>query len=164
MYCPRCSTENLDEPKYCRKCGLHLTTVHMSLDGRMDEVVDQVRKGEGVLGGGAVTIIICVIAGLLNSFFSGSINFGVVINLSIALLVAVPMLYTGMTRIGGAKTLIEGKAKAKELENRPVAQLPTAPTTDPNLALPLEAPSVTEHTTYELTQPEPSPTRKMQRE
>lgn len=162
MFCPRCSTENLNEPKYCRKCGLHLTSVHMSLDGRMDEVIEQVRKGEGVLGGGAVTLVICVVAALLNSFFGSSINFGVVINLSIALLVAVPMLYTGMTRITGAKRLIEGKAKSKELENHTLVQLPAAPTTDPNLAIPAEAPSVTEHTTYELTQPQP--TRQRQRE
>src|ERR1044072_5155284 len=107
MFCPRCSTENLNEPKYCRKCGLHLTSVHMSLDGRMDEVIEQLRKGEGVLGGGAVTIVICVVAGLLNSFFVGAIHFGVVINLSIALLVAVPMLYTGMNRISDAEKLSE---------------------------------------------------------
>ncbi len=164
MFCPRCSTENLNEPKYCRKCGLHLTSVHMSLDGRMDEVIEQVRKGEGILGGGAVTIVICVVAALLNSFFGSSIHFGVIINLSIALLVAVPMLYTGMTRITEAKKLIEGKARPKDLENKALIQLPIAPTTDPNLAIPQEAASITEHTTFELTQPEPIAARPEQSE
>lgn len=148
MFCPRCSTENLSEPKYCRKCGLHLTSVHLSLDGRMDDVIDQVRKGESVLGGGAVTMIICVIAAILNAFFGGPFNIGVFINLAIGLLVAVPMLITGMQRISGAKKLIEGKAKA--LDDKKQMQRVTAPTTDPALSLSGENPSITEHTTYDL--------------
>ncbi|MEW6130604.1 MAG: zinc ribbon domain-containing protein [Acidobacteriota bacterium] len=162
MFCPRCSTENLNEPKYCRKCGLHLTSVHMSLDGRLDEVIEQVRKGEGILGGGAVTLIICVVAALLITLFESGINIGVLFYLVIGLLVAVPMLYVGMKRITGAKKLIEGKAR--ELESNKNIQLTTAPTTDPVLALPAESPSVTEHTTYDLPPVETVSTRQMQSE
>jgi hypothetical protein len=164
MFCPRCSTENLESQKYCRKCGLSLANIQLVLNGSMDVITEKVKKGEGVLAGGAINLLIFAFIALLNIFFSSGRSWGGAINLMLGMLIAVPMIYLGVKRLECARKLIEGEAKTEQVVNKPVKELPTAPTTDPALSLPPPAVSITEHTTYELTPLDEPSNRRLQSE
>lgn len=163
MFCPRCSTENLESQKYCRKCGLPLTNIQLVLNGSMDEITEKLKKGEGVLSGGAVTLFIFAVVALLNIFFSSGRSWGGAINLILGMLITAPMIYIGAKRLERARKLIEGDTKPEQVANQQVKELPTAPTTDRTLSIPPSV-SITEHTTYELTPPEEPSKRSMQSE
>jgi hypothetical protein len=164
MFCPRCSTENLESQKYCRKCGLSLTNIQLVLSGAMDVITEKVRKGEGVLAGGAINLLIFAFIALLNIFFSNGRSWGGAINLILGMLIAAPMIYVGVKRLECARKLIEGDTKSEQVANKQVKELPTAPTTDRTLSMPDSPISITEHTTYELTPPDEPSNRRMQSE
>jgi hypothetical protein len=162
MFCPRCSTENLESQKYCRKCGLSLSNILLVLSGSMDEITEKVKKGEGVLAGGAINLLIFSFIALLNIFFSNGRSWGGAINLILGMLIAAPMIYLGVKRLECARRLIEGDTKSEPVANKQVKELPTAPTTDRTLSMPESPMSITEHTTYELTPPDEPSNRRMQ--
>jgi hypothetical protein len=163
MYCPRCSTENAESTKYCRKCGLALRNVQLILNGAMDEITEKVKKGEGSLSGGAVTLFIFCCVALISIFLDSGRSFSGAANIILGLLITAPMIYLGIKRLERAKKLIEGEAGPEALGKKAVKELPTAPTTEGNLTLP-QTYSVTEHTTYELQEPETTPARNRQSE
>ena len=35
MYCPKCATQNLDDARFCRACGIALDVVALALDGKL---------------------------------------------------------------------------------------------------------------------------------
>jgi hypothetical protein len=37
MYCPKCATQNLEEARYCRSCGVNLSLVPQALSGQLPE-------------------------------------------------------------------------------------------------------------------------------
>src|SRR5215208_6266528 len=37
MYCPRCATENPDETKFCRSCGVDLSLVPQAITGKLPQ-------------------------------------------------------------------------------------------------------------------------------
>src|SRR5688572_7122990 len=162
MFCPRCSTENLESQKYCRKCGLSLSNILLVLSGSMDEITEKVKKGEGVLAGGAINLLIFAFIALLNIFFSNGRSWGGAINLILGILIAAPMIYLGVKRLERARKLIEGDTKSERVANQQVKELPTAPATDRTLSMPESPMSITEHTTYELTPPDGPSNRRMQ--
>jgi hypothetical protein len=48
MYCPKCGTENLDDGKFCRKCGTDLAVVSAALSGKslkLPYTVDPRKRG-----------------------------------------------------------------------------------------------------------------------
>ena len=82
MYCPRCNTQNESEQKYCRQCGLPLTSIGLALEGRIDEALLEYQKGGGALSAAAVILMVCVLVALLNFFLSSEPrSYGVLINL-----------------------------------------------------------------------------------
>ncbi len=164
MFCPRCSTENLENQKYCRKCGLSLTNIQLVLNGSMDEITEKVKKSEGLLSGGAINILLFAVIALINIFLSSGRSYGAVVNLILGILISVPMIYVGAKRLERARKLLEGDAKPEQVANKQVKELPTAPTTDRTLSTPQPLVSITEHTTYELTPPEESSNRLKQSE
>jgi hypothetical protein len=164
MFCPRCSIENFESQKYCRKCGLSLINIHLVLSGSMDEITEKLKKGEGVLAGGAVNLLIFAVIAFLNIFLSSGRSWAAAINLVLGMLISVPMIYIGAKRLERARKLIDGDAKLEQVANKQVKELPTAPTTDRSLSQPEAPVSITEHTTYELTLPEESSTRRKQSE
>jgi hypothetical protein len=164
MFCPRCSTENLESQKYCRKCGLSLNNIQLVLNGSMDEITEKLKKGEGVLAGGAVNLLIFAVIALLNIFFSSGRSWAAAINIILGMLISVPMIYIGAKRLERARKLIDGDTKLEQVANKQVKELPTAPTTDRSLSQPQPPVSITEHTTYDLTPPEESATRLKQSE
>lgn len=164
MFCPRCSTENMESQKYCRKCGLSLSNIQLVLSGSMDEITEKLKKGEGILSGGAVNLLIFAVIALLNIFLSSGRGWAVAVNLILGMLISAPMIYIGAKRLERARKLIEGDAKPEQVANKQVKELPTAPTTDRSLSLPEAPVSITEHTTYELTQPDELPNRRRESE
>jgi hypothetical protein len=154
MYCPRCNAENNEEQRYCRRCGLSLTGVQWVLNGKMETIIEKVKKGENTLSGGAVTLAIFVIIALINMFFSSGKSYVGIANLILGMLIAAPMIYIGSKRLEKARKLIEGESQPEPIADKQLKELPTAPTTDRMLDLSQSPASVTEHTTYELRQPE----------
>ena len=164
MFCPRCSTENAESTKYCRTCGLSLASLQLILDRHLDEITEKVKKGEGILSGGAVTLIIFCLVAILSIIMDNGRSLSAFINLILGLLISAPMIVVGIKRLERAKKLIEGGLKPGAIDARAVKQLPTAPTTDRGLTLPQTLASVTEHTTYELSEPDDSPAQSLPRD
>ena len=157
MFCPRCSAENNLEQKYCRQCGLQLTTARIALHGGVDEALARFRRGEGVLAGGSIFLILCVMAALANVFLnSGPWNYAIIINLLIGLIVAAPMITIGMVRLRGARRSLQPKDEQGQLVNNHAQGETLAASAHPadRLLSAVEVPdSITEGTTRHLTTP-----------
>ncbi|MGA9772797.1 MAG: zinc ribbon domain-containing protein [Blastocatellia bacterium] len=147
MFCPKCGTQNLIEQKYCRACGHKLAAHIAALEGRTDDVSIPLNKGSQFVAIGLIVTGI-VKLNLLANFFFRSDATGIIINLLILLLIAVPLITIGMIRISQARRALNPKAKAddKAITAADLNQLPAAADTDRSISIP----SVTEHTTLEL--------------
>ncbi|MCI0489928.1 MAG: zinc ribbon domain-containing protein [Blastocatellia bacterium] len=155
MFCPRCSTENNPELKFCRQCGLPLTYVRYALEARLDGAIKDYKKGQDKIGAGLITFVVMFFLGLGNLAFGNLLGFAA--NVILGLLIALPIVISGFKRFRSVNRLLELEkpdAKAIDRSNQPQSQLPAAPDTDRSLATPQAPTSVTEHTTFELKQPE----------
>ena len=165
MFCPRCSTNNLDDQKFCRQCGLALTNVHRILNGQLDELVDKLKKSADLLSGGLVTLSIFAVIAIITVFIGSGRSVSAAINLIIGLVITLPMLIKGLNNFSCVEKIFKEKEKNDTKELKPqVQQLSTAPTTAPSLSPPPEPVSITEHTTHELSPVTPTPPRQMRRE
>lgn len=151
MFCPNCGTQNLSETKYCRGCGHPLTAHRAALEGKVADAATHLRKGSEFVGAGLLVLGICKL-NILLSYFLGGDKFGVILNLLILLLVAVPLVAFGIFRLARAKRALglQPTPNHNDLAEADTTQLPAAPTTG-NI---IDTPSVTEHTTLELKAPE----------
>ena len=156
MFCPQCSAENKLEQKYCRQCGLHLTASRISLQGGVGNALRKHRQGEILVAGGGGSLVIFVLAALLNMFLDSG-PYPVLINLLLGLGSAVPLMATGFMYMRRAGRILNPKDEPAQLggdqsdEIRPLTS--STYSTDP-LALPMATPdSVTENTTLNLRAP-----------
>jgi hypothetical protein len=151
MFCPKCGIQNPSETKYCRGCGYSLTAHHAALEGKVADAATYLRKGSEFVGAGLLVLGICKLNILLNYFLGGD-KFGVILNLLILLLIAVPLVALGVFRLARAKRALglQPLQDDKALAEADTTQLTAAPTTGSII----EMPSVTEHTTLELKAPE----------
>jgi hypothetical protein len=151
MFCPKCGTQNLIEQKYCRACRHQLTAHVAALEGRVEDANIYLNKGSLFVAIGLIVVGVAKL-NILANFFLGGDKFGVILNLLILLLVAVPLITFGLIRIGQAKRALAPKEKAadKAITKANLDQLPAAADTDRSISIP----SVTEHTTLELKEPE----------
>ena len=155
MYCPRCNIQNKSEEKYCRQCGLPLGSVRLALEGRAEEATSQYKKGGGSLSAGAIILTVCVLIALLNFFLSSEPrNYGVLINLLIGLLVALPMIVAGLVRVSRAERLLKDKGLAISLVGKQTDEPALLSPADHQNDLPVESlsspNSVTEQGTLKL--------------
>ncbi len=158
MFCPRCSTENNLEQKYCRQCGLQLTAVWLALQGVVDEALTKYKAGAMLLTGGSIFLSLSALVALANIFLNSiPWNYGVIINLLIGLVVAVPMIAIGMVRPATAHHAFQTKDEQGQLashDSRDKETLAASSHAD-RLPSPMEAPnSITERTTVHLKSPE----------
>ena len=157
MFCPRCSAENNLEQKYCRQCGLQLTAARMALHGGVDESLSKYWRGEGLLAGGSILLILSVLAAIANIFLNSSQwNYAVIANLLIGLVVTLPMITIGIARLRRARRALELKDVPGKLASvhSQGALASSAQPTDRSLS-PVEVPgSITEGTTRHLSTPE----------
>lgn len=160
MYCPKCSDQNETEQKYCRRCGLPLTVLKLALEGRVDDAVEQYKKGGGSLSVSTIILAICLLGALINLvLIPGPWNgYAVVANSIVGLVIALPMIITGHVRLSRAKRLLSSEHGAPRLikaESPETATLlPPATVTDPLSPRVPIASSVTEQTTLNLKSPE----------
>lgn len=175
MYCPRCATQNLDDAKFCRACGTNLETVALALSdqyhpatGGVDEDkiaktekswlekrsegVGNIFKGAGLLG---ASLLIGVALGL----FSNQADW-IIIWVG---LVGWMACWGFISLTSGIHALIESRFMARQLkETATGAALQSSPIDNPKLLSEVPTtnrlslqPSVTEHTTELLTNPQP---------
>lgn len=155
MFCPLCNTQNESEQGYCRQCGLSLSSVRLAISGRAEEALSRYKKGGGALSAGAMILAVCVLIALLNFFLSsGPRNYGVLINLLIGLLVALPMIVSGMMRVSRAGGLLKDEDIAvrqiSERTDNPTSLPPGTRQIDPLAESSSARNSVTEQTTLKL--------------
>ena len=163
MFCPQCGASNDRDQKFCRQCGQALTAVRLAIEGRVDEALEKLRKGEDSLASGALNLAIFSSIALLMSLLATFFNaFGngpwPMINIAIGLAIGLPLAIRGIRRLERARKILEAEDQKNraELTDRAKVRLSEAPITAPT-SLPRTTPaSVTEHTTYELEPPEQS--------
>ncbi|MFN2510584.1 MAG: zinc ribbon domain-containing protein [Pyrinomonadaceae bacterium] len=160
MYCPKCSAQNENEQKYCRRCGLPLSILNLAIEGRVDEAVPQYKKGGDSLSGSTITLGLCLIGALINLLLVPAPwnVYAVVANSIIGLVIALPMIITGHVRLSRAKRLLSLEdpilRSIKAESHRTATLLPPAAVTDPLLSPGPIPSSVTEQTTLNLKSPE----------
>ena len=140
MFCPKCGANNLDEPRYCRGCGHGLASHRLAMEGKVEDAGAHIKSGSLLVSIGLIVVGIVK----LNLLF----NF----NLLLLLIIAVPLIVAGVFRLGHAKRALSSPQEAGDdaLAASEAAQLAAAPATDQLI----DMPSVTEHTTLVLKEPE----------
>ena len=160
MFCPHCGSNNNPDQKFCRQCGKALTAVRLAMEGRVDEALEKLKKGEDSLASGAINLAIFSSIAFLIMFvapyfdgFEG--DRWPLINIVLGLAIGLPLIIRGVIRLERARKILE----AEDQKSRPAAEpkaLPEAPITAPTIAARTTPASVTEHTTYELEPPDQS--------
>lgn len=155
MFCPLCDTQNESEQGYCRRCGLSLSSVRLAVNGRAEEALSTYKKGGSALSAGAMILAVCVLIALLNFFLSsGPRNYGMLINLLVGLLVALPIIISGMVRVSRAGGLLKDEDVAvrqiRRQTDEPASLPPGTRRIDPLAESSSARNSVTEQTTLKL--------------
>ena len=159
MFCPQCSAENSLEQKYCRRCGLQLAAARISLQGGVGEALTRHKKGQDMLSGGGVTLVIFTLTALANFFLNpGPWSYGVLINLLLGLVIAVPLMAAGLVCLRRAGRTLHPKDEQGQLaavQSDGARGLTSSAYSTDRLLSPMGAPdSVTEQTTLHLKSPE----------
>lgn len=155
MFCPRCSIQNETEQEYCRQCGLALSRIRLAISGRAGEALSRYKKGSGALSTGTIILIVCILIALLNFFLSSEPrNYGMLLNLLLGLLVALPMIISGLIRVSRAGGLLKGQDPAvQRMRGQPGEPASLPPDTGkihPSAASSATRNSITEQTTIKL--------------
>jgi hypothetical protein len=87
MFCPRCGAQNKPEQKFCRNCGLALSSVRLALDGKIEEAAAELKRSSDNLGPAVWTLGFFILAALGNALFGW--EWGAVINLVLGLLITI---------------------------------------------------------------------------
>ena len=160
MYCPKCSDQNEIGQKYCRRCGLPLTTLQVALEGRVDDALAKYKKGGDALSGSTITMVLCLVGAIINLLLIPAPwnVYAVLANSIIGLMIALPMVISGHVRFSRARRLLSSEDQANRLikpdSHSTTALSPPSLETDP-LPSPVPIPgSVTEQTTLNLKSPE----------
>jgi hypothetical protein len=158
MFCPRCATENKKEQRYCRQCGLTLSTIQLALEGRIDEAIEKYKKCENTLDWGFIILLIGGLNAGINAFFrawpvvifSGAIGF----------VVGITLILIGLSRMGRTTKMLSPPEKRVEPETHALNQpehansaLPPAPITEELRRTPAPPASIIEDTTLKLKPP-----------
>lgn len=168
MFCPRCSAQNRLEQKFCRNCGLSLSSVRLAVEGKLDEAKAELKRSHDNLGPAVGTLGVFILAALGNAIFGW--KWLAVINLVLGALITIGWFRKGFKQMDRVLKTLEGKEQEQSAgpaiastdqsisQAEPTSQaehsLPAVPDTDPIFAPPA-AGSIAEHTTFELKQPEP---------
>jgi len=151
MYCPNCSTENIQTAHYCRACGANLTLVPQALTGHLPDAQESYsdrrrrRRREPSLGRGITRTIIAIAFLLLAAgiTFSGQARGGSGLPL---LILAFFILGRGISELA---SLLNSERRARQL-TPPSTAANTSPLPPTPVFERLVPPSVTEGTTRHL--------------
>lgn len=152
MFCPKCGSQNSDETKYCRGCGVDVSGVIAAVEGRPPDVTALAEKHIDLFSRGLRGLVMGV--GFL---FVAIVAFGISSRLAVlaifALAFAFVFLGTGISRLvqaSGMKRLRKASAEQPALTPGTTEYVKPARSlyeTDDLIALPA---SVTDHTTHRL--------------
>jgi len=122
------------------------------MEGKVEDAGTHIKSGSLLISVGLIIIGIVKLNLVLNLFFSPS-KFGIIFSALLLLLAAVPIMVAGIFRLGRARRSL-APAPGDNDNATPTdgaTPLAAAPTTENFISMP----SVTEHTTLELKEPEP---------
>jgi len=161
MYCPLCATENELELGYCRQCGQALGDVRLALDGRSTEALERLRTGAKWMNGGMAALISFTVIAILIAISAVALGDPALtniamINLLLGALIGLPILFIGTTSVRRATRLLsrsQSQLGVREPGPLPGDLMTTGLNTNALRAIPE---SVTEHTTFDLQEPEQS--------
>jgi hypothetical protein len=127
----------------------------IALKGKLQDATINVKKGSDLVAIGLIIIGICKLNILLNLFINSD-RWGTLFNVLLALLVGVPLIVIGVKRLTRAEKILTPKDEPDQsaidtsidTSSELFKQLPAD--TDRSVSVP----SVTEHTTLELKEPE----------
>ena len=152
MFCPKCGAKNADEQSYCRGCGHGLTSHRLAMEGKVEDAGTHIKSGSLLISVALIIIGIVKLNLILNLFLSPS-KLGIIFSALVLLLAAVPIMVAGIFRLGRARRSLAPTPgdDEKAIPTNDATALTAAPATENLLAVP----SVTEHTTLALKEPEP---------
>lgn len=156
MFCPQCGAENGLEQKYCRRCGLQLAAARMSLQGDVGATLMTYKKGQVLFSSGGVTLVIFILAALINIFLDSG-PYPVLINLLVGLAIAVPLMAAGLVQLRRAERALNPKDEQSQLaagQADGAWAIPSSTYSTDRLLSSTRAPdSITEQTTLHLKSP-----------
>ncbi|MCA1616460.1 MAG: hypothetical protein LC800_20670, partial [Acidobacteria bacterium] len=165
MFCPRCATENGEEQKFCRRCGLPLAGARLALEGRVEEAQPLVEKARNILYWMIGILVLTLVIMVVNSppLASKEVQLAFITAVLLGLLL-LPLLAFCAAQLAEAARRLDVRKPSAPKESADAApgeldqaastspQLPPAPATDP---LAFRAPhSGVEDTTVKLREPE----------
>jgi len=120
MLCPRCGTENSLEQSYCRQCGLGLSAVRLTIEGRADEALEKMKNARKTLLSGtgisAMQILILILGhmiGAIGGKFLVITPFDLIV-LGILGIIGMPLIIKGVVEIERANNFLSGKDKTSK--------------------------------------------------
>jgi hypothetical protein len=154
MYCPRCATQNSDDTKFCRACGVNLSLVPQAMTGRLPDARSTRRRNRHGKSDEPADLA----SGIQKAFMGVGFIFVALAARFFApagyiwwfwlLIPAFAMLGKGVAEIVTARTSMNLPPMTNQAAMPPARvtdELPPRPTYDP-----LSPPSVTEGTTRHL--------------
>jgi hypothetical protein len=167
MYCPKCSTQNEPQQAYCRQCGQALAGVQLAVEGNTDQSLEKLNASQKWVSAGSATLITFTLIGLaiaIPGFASNNAALSdiAIINLLLGSVIGLPLIYAGKASLKRAARLL-----SKSQPQSGHSSLDRAQQTDRLLTKGLDADSVTtsvpgsvtEHTTLNLHEADPSQSR-----
>jgi zinc-ribbon domain len=151
MYCPKCSTQNIDSARFCRACGANLSLVPQALTGRLPEAQPDKpdrrrnRRREPTLGRGITRMFM----GMAFLLIAAGITFSGRGSNGSGLWLLIPAFIFLGRGIAELVTLLNAERSARQLAPPPVAQNTSALPPDRTFDH-LAPPSITEGTTRHL--------------
>ncbi len=164
MFCPGCGTQNDLNHRYCRQCGQALSDVHLAVIGNTDQSLERLKNSQEWINAGSGTIVVFTLIGVALTILGFSINEPVLINIALinmilGSIIGIPLVYLGRVNLKRAARLLskrEGEANHSSLNQKQEPETLLTSGLDSESNRMLNPVSVTEHTTQNLQDREPT--------
>jgi uncharacterized membrane protein YvbJ len=158
MFCPRCNTNNNMEQKFCRHCGLPLTSVQLALKGNVDEAINMLKKGNKPLAGSLIALSLYCLITIITIATNGRAGFQNMLSAVIFLAATIPFLIIGIKRYSYVNRLLNSQKQSKRITDGQPEQsdfpLPAGSMKELSISKPSNTGLGTEDTTQNLKPPE----------
>ncbi len=135
MYCPNCAQSNKSEQRFCRKCGLNLESISVSLshqlnDGGIEPADRRLELFGNIIFGGLGVVGIAAVVGMIYTIITGFIlsGKGVAFGIIVSLLIFFGVLAIAWVILNEGRKEKEKKKKQTRTAFRHEPELVTAKT------------------------------------